>query len=120
MLRVPNLLYKNISWSNNDIFKLENQLLDIVSKIPGLEDISSHIVFKHHLTPIDLKNIFNTYAGSAFGIGHNLSQSLIFRPQCVLSDIKDLYFTGASVHPGNGISMVLKSSKICADIINNK
>ena len=37
-----------------------------------------------------------------------------------LSDIKDLYFTGASVHPGNGISMVLKSSKICADIINNK
>ena len=120
MLRVPNLLYKNISWSNNDIFKLENQLLDIVSKIPGLEDISSHIVFKHHLTPIDLKNIFNNYAGSAFGIGHNLSQSLIFRPQCVLSDIKDLYFTGASVHPGNGISMVLKSSKICADIINNK
>ena len=65
----------------------------------------------------DLKNIFNTYAGSAFGISHNLNQSLVFRPQCTLPKIKNLYFTGASIHPGNGTSMVLKSSKICSEII---
>ena len=111
MVRVPNLLYKNISWSNDDIINLENKLLNIICKIPGLEDT---------LTPIDLKNIFNTYAGSAFGLSHNLNQSLIFRPQCMLPHIKNLYFTGGSIHPGNGISMVLKSSKICADIIKNK
>ena len=120
MVRVPNLLYKNISWSNDDIINLENKLLNIICKIPGLEDIESHILFKHTLTPIDLKNIFNTYAGSAFGLSHNLNQSLIFRPQCMLPHIKNLYFTGGSIHPGNGISMVLKSSKICADIIKNK
>ena len=119
MVRVPNLLYKNISWSNDDIINLENKLLNIICKIPGLEDIESHILFKHTLTPIALKNIFNTYAGSAFGLSHNLNQSLIFRPQCMLPHIKNLYFTGGSIHPGNGISMVLKSSKICADIIKN-
>lgn len=117
MVRVPNLLYKNIYWNSYTISKLSNNLLSIVSKIPGLEDLQSHILFKHHLTPIDLKNIFNTYAGSAFGISHNLNQSLVFRPQCTLPKIKNLYFTGASIHPGNGTSMVLKSSKICSEII---
>ena len=117
MVRVPNLLYKNIYWNSDTISKLSNNLLSIVSKIPGLEDLQSHILFKHHLTPIDLKNIFNTYAGSAFGISHNLNHSLVFRPQCTLPKIKNLYFTGASIHPGNGTSMVLKSSKICSEII---
>lgn len=122
MVRVPNLIYSNMAWTANDIIKLENKLLNILTNIPGLEDIKSHILFKHCLTPLDFKNNFNTYAGSAFGISHNLNQSLIFRPQCILPKIENLYFTGASIHPGNGISMVLKSSKICSDIIkdNNK
>lgn len=55
MVRVPNLLYKNIYWNSDTISKLSNNLLSIVSKIPGLEDLQSHILFKHHLTPIDLK-----------------------------------------------------------------
>ncbi|MDU2291520.1 MAG: phytoene desaturase family protein [Clostridium celatum] len=117
MVRVPNLFYNNISWTNDNIISLENKLLNIVSRIPGLEDIKSHIIFKDRLTPLDFKNIFNTTSGSAFGISHNLNQSLLFRPQCTLPNIENLYFTGASVHPGNGVSMVLKSSKICANLI---
>ena len=84
----------------------------ILCGIKGLEDIKSHIVYKSYLTPEDFKNTYNTYYGSAFGISHNLNQSLIFRPQYSIPKIHNLYFTGASIHPGNGISMVLKSSKI--------
>lgn len=120
MVRVPNLIYKNIDWNNDYIIQLEDKLLNILSNIYGLEDIKSHILFKNHLTPLDFKTTFNTYAGSAFGISHKLNQSLAFRPQCILPNIKNLYFTGSSIHPGNGVSMVLKSSKICADIIKRQ
>ena len=65
MVRVPNLFYNNISWTNDNIISLENKLLNIVSRIPGLEDIKSHIIFKDRLTPLDFKNIFNTTSGSA-------------------------------------------------------
>lgn len=120
IVRVPNLNYKNITWDKTNINKLEIKLLNILSSIPGLEDIKSHIIFKKHLTPVDLKDDYNSYAGSAFGISHHLNQSLIFRPQYTLPNIKNLYFTGASVHPGNGTSMVLKSSKICSNMIKKQ
>lgn len=120
IVRVPNLNYKNITWDKTNINKLEIKLLNILSSIPGLEDIKSHIILKKYLTPVDLKNDYNSYAGSAFGISHHLNQSLIFRPQYTLPNIKNLYFTGASVHPGNGTSMVLKSSKICSNMIKKE
>lgn len=117
MLRVPNLLHNDINWNTETINKLEYMLINILSTIDGMADIRSHILFKDHLTPVDFKTKYNTYAGAAFGISHNLNQSLIFRPQYKLPKINNLYFTGASIHPGNGISMVLKSSKICANSI---
>lgn len=119
ILRVPNLLSKNVKWTTTTINAIDNKLLSILSSIDGLKDIKNHIVFKHHLTPKDFKYTFNTYAGSAFGISHNLSQSLFFRPQFKVPKVNNLYFTGASIHPGNGVSMVLKSSKICCDSIKN-
>lgn len=119
MVRVPNLLSKDIVWNTSTIKNIEKSIFKILCGIKGLEDIKSHIVYKSYLTPEDFKNTYNTYYGSAFGISHNLNQSLIFRPQYSIPKIHNLYFTGASIHPGNGISMVLKSSKICADSIKN-
>ena len=117
MVRVPNLLYKNITWNKKTIYSYEKTIMSALKNIEDFHDIESHIIEKNYLTPINIKNYFNTYAGSAFGLSHNLNQSLIFRPQCKSKEIKKLYFTGASIHPGNGISMVLKCSKICSEII---
>ncbi len=120
MVRVPNLLYKNIIWNKKNICSYEKIIMKALKNIKGFHDIEAHIIEKKYLTPTNIKNNFNTYAGSAFGLSHNINQSLIFRPQCKSPKIKKLYFTGASIHPGNGISMVLKSSKICADIISSE
>ena len=118
MVRVPNLLGNGITWNEETIYYYQKKVLKILCDIDGLNDILEHIVYINHLTPLDLKNKFNTYGGCAFGLSHKLRQSVIFRPQCQLPRIKSLYFCGASIHPGNGISMVLKSSKICVDKIN--
>ncbi|NFN22817.1 phytoene desaturase, partial [Clostridium botulinum] len=92
-------------------------LLDILSSIDTLSDIKEHIILEKYLTPLDFKYTFNTYGGTAFGLSHTLNQTNIFRPQCEIKNINNLFFTGASTHPGNGVSMVIKSSKICSDRI---
>ncbi|MDS0524564.1 phytoene desaturase family protein [Clostridium sp. SHJSY1] len=117
LVRVPNLLYKKITWSMSTINKLKSSILDTLSNIESLEDIKEHIIYDNYLTPLDLRDRFNSFAGCAFGLSHSLDQSILFRPQCTIPQIKNLYFTGSSIHPGNGVSTVLKSSKICCDRI---
>ncbi len=120
MVRVPNLLHKNITWNKKTISILKKTILSTLKNIEELYDIEQHLVEISCLTPVDIQNKFNTYAGSAFGLSHNLSQSLIFRPQCKSKEIEGLYFTGASIHPGNGVSMVLKSSEICSNVLSSE
>ncbi|MBW6409520.1 phytoene desaturase family protein [Clostridium weizhouense] len=117
MVRVPNLLYNKINWNFKTIANIKNQILNLLSSIDTLNDIRDHIVLEKYLTPLDFYDTFNTYNGCAFGLSHTLNQTNIFRPQSEIKGIKNLFFTGASTHPGNGISMVLKSSKICCDRI---
>ncbi|AWK51945.1 phytoene desaturase [Clostridium beijerinckii] len=117
IVRVPNLLEGNIIWNVETIKNMSEKLLNILSSIKGVEDIREHILFQDYLTPVVLKDNFNTYGGSAFALSHTLKQTNIFRPQCEIPHIKNLFFTGASIHPGNGVSMVIKSSKICMDNI---
>ena len=118
MIRVPNTLSNQVKWTRKTINYLTKKTLKILSSINGLEDILDHIVYINSLTPLDFKSKYNTYGGAAFGLSHTLKQSVIFRPQCRIPSIKNLFFTGASIHPGNGVAMVLKSSKICAKEIH--
>ena len=112
MLRVPNLLEGNIDWSQYTVSGLEDIMLQALSSMEGLSDIRNCIVVKRHSTPELFMDEFNSYAGSAFGLSHNLRQTNYFRPQVKLPNIKGLYFTGASVHPGAGVSIVLDSSRL--------
>lgn len=117
VVRVPNLLKGKVTWTSKKADKMKEHILTILSSIDGLEDIEEHIVYDTFTTPLDLRDRFDTYGGCAFGLAHSLNESLLFRPQCCIPKIKNLYFTGASIHPGNGVSMVLKSSKICSEKI---
>lgn len=44
-----------------------------------------------------------------------LAQSNDYRPQNVSRDYKDLYFSGASTHPGADVPIVLTSATITVD-----
>lgn len=117
MIRVPNLTSKKIHWNFDTCLKMKKQILKILSSIDTMEDIKHHILYDNFLTPLDLRNKFNLFEGCAFGISPSLKESVVLRPQCTNPKIKNLYFAGTDMHPGNGISLCLKSSKICAERI---
>ncbi len=111
-VRVPNLYFKNIKWDRKTIYSLRKNVIKTLRRIKGLADIEENIVYESCLTPVDLLLNFNSHYGTAFGLSHTLTQTNYFRPQVKAENIDNLYFTGSSIHPGNGISMVLISSKL--------
>lgn len=120
MVRVPNLQDNNFKWDNETIELLKNLLKSKLSRISGINDIQNAIAYEEVFTPIDLQEKFNCYLGAAFGLGHTIFQSIFFRPQVYNSKVENLYFVGSSIHPGNGVTMVMKCAKTAAEKITKK
>ncbi|MBE0675248.1 MAG: hypothetical protein IH591_11345, partial [Bacteroidales bacterium] len=84
----------------------------------GLTDIEQHIMFEMPCTPMAWESITNVSRGAVFGsLGHNIFQMGWFRPHNRDRKYRNLYFTGGSTHPGNGIPMVLMSAKLVTERI---
>jgi len=84
----------------------------------GMDDIEEHIKFEICYTPESWESACNITRGSVFGsVAHNLMQMGYFRPHNHHSRYKNLYFTGGSTHPGNGIPNVLLSAKLTSERI---
>ncbi len=87
-------------------------------KKQGLTDIEENIKFEICYMPQTWKNLFNLTRGATFGsLGHNIFQMGYFRPHNRHNKYKNLYFTGGSTHPGNGIPLVLLSAKLTSERI---
>ncbi len=87
-------------------------------KRQGLTDIEEHIKFEICYLPQTWKNLFNLTRGATFGsVGHNIFQMGYFRPHNKHKRYRNLYFTGGSTHPGNGIPLVLLSAKLTSERI---
>lgn len=87
----------------------------------GIEDIEEHIKFEIVTTPETWVEALNISRGSVFGsLGHNILQMGWFRPHNRDRRYKNLYFTGGSTHPGNGIPMVLLSARLVSERIINE
>ena len=61
--------------------------------------------------------MYNCHAGAVFGLSHPFLQLGYFRPQNKHPLYKNLYFAGASTHPGNGVPLVLLSAKLAVQRI---
>lgn len=84
----------------------------------GITDFEKHIKFEICATPEAWEDAFNITHGSVFGsLGHNIFQMGYFRPHNKDRYYRNLYFTGGSTHPGNGIPMVLLSAKLASERI---
>ena len=79
-----------------------------------MEGLSEHIVYKNIFTPETFKNRYNSAYGSTFGLKPTLMQSNYFRPHNKHAKIDNLYFSGASVHPGAGVPIVVTSGELAA------
>ena len=83
----------------------------------GATDLREHIKFEIAYSPRDWKERFNLEKGAAFGLSHNFWQVGYLRPQNRHKQYKNLYFTGASTHPGTGLPIVLLSARLTTERI---
>lgn len=88
-----------------------------IARQVGVNDLRQHIKFEIVYTPRDWQKKFNLVKGSAFGLSHNFLQVGYLRPQNRHPRYKNLYFAGASTHPGTGLPLVLLSAKLTTDRI---
>jgi phytoene desaturase len=95
---------------------LEARILDFLDRthIPGLKE---NLTVKFHLTPDYFEHTLLTTDGSGFGLEPRLTQSAYFRFHNQSPDLENLYFVGASTHPGAGIPGVLSSAKVLERIL---
>ena len=83
----------------------------------GATDLEAHIKFEISYQPKVWKERFNLVNGSAFGLSHNFWQVGYLRPQNRHKQYKNMYFTGASTHPGTGLPIVLLSARLTTERI---
>jgi phytoene desaturase len=83
-------------------------------------DLEDLIEIEYRFYPKDFITRYNIKNGATFGLAHNLLQSAFFRPPNFDTVIKDLYYVGASTQPGGGLPVVIASSRIVADLIDEK
>ena len=80
-------------------------------------DLQSHVVNEIINTPGSWKERFNLDRGAILGLSHSFFNVLSFRPGTKHTGIGNLYFVGASTHPGTGVPIVLAGSKITTEQI---
>jgi phytoene desaturase len=94
----------------------KKNILDKLNRILQT-DISDLIETEEVLHPKLIEEQTACYLGALYGTSSNSKRAAFFRHPNFSKDIKRLYFTGGSVHPGGGIPLCLKSAKIACDII---
>ncbi len=99
------------------IARARDAVLQRLSKDMGLDDVAEHIKFEMVYQPQDWKEQFNLEKGAAFGLSHNFTQVGYLRPQNRHARYRNLYFAGASTHPGTGLPIVLLSAKLTTERI---
>jgi phytoene desaturase len=78
----------------------------------GICDLEFHIKFEESLTPLSWKKRYNLVKGSTHGLAHTLNQMAYFRPSNRHPRYGNLYFVGASTHPGTGMPTAMVSGRL--------
>jgi len=116
LLNMPYLTSnQDASFWDDEVDRMRNTVFDRL-KGTGI-DISRYIEAEKVITPLDFLHNYASNRGSIYGISSN-SRSMAFRRHANRDrNIKGLYFTGGSVHPGGGIPLVMLSGKMAAELI---
>lgn len=102
---------------NTRVQRAREAVLSRLAKDMGINDLEEHIKFEIVYQPKIWKERFNLEKGAAFGLSHNFMQVGYFRPRNRHAKYKNLYFAGASTHPGTGMPIVLLSAKLTTERI---
>jgi phytoene desaturase len=86
----------------------------------GITDIEAHIKFEETYTPPSWRKRYNLVKGSTHGLSHTLTQMAYFRPSNRHPRYQNLYFVGASTHPGTGVPTAMVSGRLAAERIREE
>ena len=105
----------NIDWDKCGD-KFADSIFGILEEnvLPGLKD---NLVDSFFVTPDYFENELNSHVGSGFGIQPIFRQSAYFRYSNKAPEFDNLYFVGASTHPGAGIPGVISTAKTTEKLI---
>lgn len=118
LIPVPNLKKNNV-----DFNEYENNVRKVIfNKLSSIceDKIENLIEVEHKFYPKDFKSRYNIEYGATFGLAHTFMQSAFFRPANIDSQMRNLYYVGASTQPGGGLPPVIASSKIVTDLIETQ
>jgi phytoene desaturase len=110
---VPNL-QGDVDWESVKESYADRILKSLETICP---DLSSHVVTRRIMTPLDFETDLDAYVGSAFQFEPILTQSAWFRPHNVSEDLPCLFLAGAGTHPGAGLPGVMSSAKLLDKVI---
>ena len=83
----------------------------------GIYDLEAHIKFEETYTPLSWAKRYNLMKGATHGLSHTLTQMAYFRPSNRHPRYRNLYFVGASTHPGTGIPTAMVSGRLVSERI---
>ena len=83
----------------------------------GITDLAAHIRFEEAYTPVAWAERHNLAKGATHGLSHKLTQMAVFRPSNRHPRYRNVYFVGASTHPGTGVPMAMVSGRLVAERI---
>lgn len=81
----------------------------------GLTDLEDHITVEATATPPTWRDHHNLQRGATHGLAHTLFQLAYLRPHNRHARYRNLYFAGASTHPGTGVPTALVSGRLAAE-----
>ena len=80
----------------------------------GVCNLEQHLKFEVNYTPPSWHKRYNLMLGATHGLSPNLLQLGYLRPHNRHTRFGNLYFVGASTHPGTGLPTVLGSERLVA------
>jgi phytoene desaturase len=83
----------------------------------GIDDLEAHIKFEVTYIPPFWHDRYNLVKGATHGLAHTLIQMAYFRPSNKHAHYCNLYFVGASTHPGTGMPTAMVSGRLVSERI---
>lgn len=83
----------------------------------GVSNVDGRLELETQWGPTYYRDQLNLAKGSAFGLSHNFAQVGYLRPHNRHPRYPNLYFVGASTHPGTGLPIVLTSARLVVERI---
>jgi phytoene desaturase len=97
-------------------YRARRTVLERLARLdPSLQRLEERIQFEATTSPPDYLRELNLVKGSAFGLSHNFMQVGYLRPHNRHPRYRNLYFVGASTHPGTGLPIVLISARLVVE-----